>query len=135
MEEWKIVYKEIIPKDDYQVWVQNSDEFGLTVKLGSKKYDINIFFGGGASIRMLEESMIPPSLFSSKEINIHTQNNFSNTIYEITDGDLDTLTREALIDLYDILDIKHYVLITMNYVIEIITEHEPKIEVKEKNIL
>lgn len=132
MEEWKIVYKNIIPKDDYQVWIQNSEEFGLIVKLGSKKYDINIFFGGGASIRMLEESMIPPNLFSSKEINIHKQGNFPNTIYEITKGSFSTLVRDSLVDLYDILDIKHYVLITMNYVIEIITEYEPEIEVREK---
>jgi hypothetical protein len=132
MEEWKIVYKNIIPKDDYQVWIQNSEEFGLIVKLGSEKYDINIFFGGGASIRMLEESMIPPNLFSLKEINIHKQGNFPNTIYEITKGSFGTLVREALVDLYDILDIKHYILITMNYVIEIITEYEPEIEVREK---
>ena len=39
--------------------------------------------------------------------------------------------REVSGDLYDCLDLKHYVVITLNYIVEVITEWEPKIVVEK----
>lgn len=132
MEKWEEVNKGLIPKENYQVLLQNGEEHGLIVKLEGNKHIVNIFFGGLASLRMLEEGIIPPDIFKGNDFNKFENDKFSNVIYKVDDGEFGNYAKIVSEDLYNILKMKHYVLITMNYVIEIITEWEPEIEVVER---
>ena len=57
-------------------------------------------------------------------------------IYKIQNGDFDKFVKQIGNELYEYLDLKHYIIVTINYVIEVITEWEPRIKVVEiaKNI-
>jgi len=132
MEKWEEVYKGSVPDEEYRVLVQNGEEFGLSIKLEGSKHTVDIFFGAGASVRMLEEGVISPDLFKGDDFINYKNDKFSNIIYKVDNGKFGNLAKIASEDLYEFLEIKHYVVITMNYVIDIITEWEPEIEVKEK---
>lgn len=131
MEKWEEVYKGIIPVGKYQASVQNGDEFGLTIKLESNEYCVNIFFGGGASLRMLEEGIVLENIFSGDDAKKYEKDKFYNVIYKIQDSEFNKFIKSISNELFDFLKLKHYVVVTMNYIIEVITQWEPEIEVVE----
>ncbi len=79
MEMWKEAYKGMIPKDDYNVWITQSEENGLHIELKNGE--------------------------------------FGKEIQNMSAGFSDSS------------DIKHYVLITPNFNIDIVTDWKPKIKV------
>ena len=132
MEKWNIVYEGKIPKEDYAAYLNNSDEYGLSVKLVGLSTTVDIFFGAGASVRMLEEFMIPYRIVKSALKNRKIRG-FSNVIYEIIDGDFGNFVKEALLELYEEQNHKHYIIVTMNNIVEVVTGWDPEISV-HKNI-
>lgn len=128
MERWIEAFKGRIPKDNYIVNLIFGEENGLIVRLTNKnKYSIEIDFGNVKSFRVLDEGIVIDGVFSECETNKFKNGNFSNVIYEIRDGVYlkDVLSFAGPFAPY--LDLKHYVVVSMNFVIEIITEWEPKL--------
>ena len=111
MEKWKEVFVGIIPKAVYQVQLINGEKQGLTIKLSSSQTCVMINFGMVQAVRMLDEGIVQSNLYS--------ENEFSEQINQISDG-----YGEAL-------NLKHYVVITQNYNIDIVTEWEPTIEISK----
>ena len=54
---------------------------------------------------------------------------FKNVIYQVKGGEFAKQIQEVADGFWETLDVKHYVVITQNYNIDIITEWEPKIHV------
>lgn len=133
MEVWKEVNKNDIPFEKYQVLVQSGEENGLNIKLESDNHIVNIFFGAGTSLRMLEEGIVPSNLFAGETFLRFKEENFKNVIYKIDNGQFGNFAKEVSPALYSILDKKHYIVINMNYIIEVITDWEPKFEIVKKN--
>lgn len=132
MERWEEIYKNTIPVGKYQILVKNGEEAGLIIELEDNEYIVNIDFGIVSAFRMLDEGIALKGIFDENEILKYKKNNFSNTIYKIQDGEFGKFIKRGSNELYDYLSLKHYVIITMNYIIEVISEWEPSIEISKK---
>lgn len=134
MEQWEEIYKNIIPVGKYQTLVKNGEESGFAIRLESNECIANINFGEVSAFRMLDEGIVLEGIFDENEISKYKKNNFSNTIYKIQDGEFGNFIKMTSNELYDYLGLKHYVIITINYVIEVISEWEPSIEVLKNKV-
>ncbi|MGC6768258.1 hypothetical protein [Enterococcus sp. LJL51] len=131
MEKWKEVFKNEIPNGNYQVSLNNGEQRGLHIELESFTHRIAIDFGVVSAIRMLDEgTLLNNTFYNESELSKYKVNNFSNVIYLIEDGQFGRFVKDKCKDMYDILNLKHYLIITLNYCIEVITRWEPEIEVE-----
>lgn len=133
MEKWKEVFKGTIPQSNYQIRLINGEENGLIIKL----YDVNnlviIKFGNVRAVRMLDEGIVQTQIYAINELEKYKKNNFKNIIYEIQNGEFENYIHKIADSYWDIIQPRHYVIVTMNYNIDIIAENEPIIEMKKIN--
>ena len=132
MEIWEEIYENAIPKGNYCTSIKNGEISGLNIELESSEYIVKIYFGAVSALRMLDEGILLKEIFCEDAVRTFKDKKFSNIIYKIKDGEFDKFVKSACNGLFDYLDLKHFILVTMNYVIEIITEWEPSIEVNKK---
>ena len=129
MEKWKEVFIGTIPKAVYQVQLINGEKQGLTIKLLSNQTCVMINFGMVQAVRMLDEGIVQSNLYSENEIRKYKDNDFQNIIYEVQDGKFLEQINQISDGYGEALNLKHYVVITQNYNIDIATEWEPTIEI------
>lgn len=129
MEKWMETCKGDIPKGKYLAEVRNGEEEGLVILLECEVYSVKIDFGAIPAVRMLDEGILLQGTFDESELMRYKNDNFSNTIYKIEDGQFERSVRDMSGEFYDISNFEHYLIITLNYVIEVISEWEPDIEV------
>lgn len=127
MEEWKEVFVGMIPAENYQTKLNNGEDNGLVIELISDSKRINIRFGIVQAVRMLDEGIVQKELYSDKEVEKYKSNGFKNVIYEVTGGEFAKQIQNISDGYLTTLEMKHYVIITMNYNMDIITEYEPEI--------
>ena len=120
-----------IPAGKYQAFVKNGEETGLLIELESPEHLITIHFGAVSALRMLDEGVVLNGLFGENN-EVYLADNFSNTIYLVQNGEFENFIKGTSNELYEYLDLKHYVVFTMNYIIEIISKWEPSIGVQRK---
>ncbi|NLL74107.1 MAG: hypothetical protein GX237_11350 [Clostridiales bacterium] len=132
MESWEEINKNTIPVGKYCAFVNNGEESGLIIRLESNEFFVNINFGVVSAFRMLDEGIILGELFDEDEIIKYKSDNFSNIIYKVQNGEFGDFIKKMCTELYDYLDLKHFVIITMNYIVEVISMWEPTIEVIKK---
>lgn len=109
--------------------LQNGEEKGLEIKLISTEYNVILKFGAVSAFRMLDEGIALNGLFADEQIEKFRVTGFANVIYQIVDGNFDEFIQQIGGGLYEYLNLKHYVIISENYIVEIITEWEPDIQV------
>lgn len=131
MEKWREAFGGMIPQDIYQTQIINGEEKGLVLELKSNNSHIVLTFGMVQAIRMLDEGLVQNDLYSNSEIKKYKEDNFKNVIYEVKGGEFEKQIKNIADDYWESLDAKHYIVITQNYNIDIITEWEPKLEVKQ----
>ena len=131
MEKWKEIFKNKIPNDIYNVKLSNGEKDGLLIILYNSKRNVKIYFGAVRAVRMLDEGIVMNGTYSENELKRFKKNNFSNVIYEIKNGDFGNQISMMAGQYYFALNLKHYVIITMNFDIDVITEWEPEIEIVE----
>ncbi len=131
MEKWKEVLMEVIPIGNYQTRLINGEDNGLIIELYNTQNIVKINFGIVKAIRMLDEGIVQSELYSSAEINKYKDTNFRNVIYEILDGEFENQIHRIAGSYWDIIHPRHYIVITMNYNIDIISEWEPTVEIKK----
>lgn len=131
MEKWIEVCKGRIPNDIYVVRLENGEENGLLIKLEGNKYEVLLSFGIIPAMRMIEEGTLLMEGVSGEEMDKYSVDHFPNVIYQIEDGEFGGQVEKMYGQLYKILKLNHYIIITLNYVIEIISDEVPTIEVKE----
>lgn len=129
MEKWKEVFVGTIPKAVYQVQLINGEKQGLTIELSNSQTCIVINFGMVQAVRMLDEGIVQSNLYSDNEIQKYKDNDFQNVIYEVKDGKFAEHINEISDGYGEVLNLKHYVVITQNYNMDIVTEWEPTIEI------
>ena len=134
IEIWEKAFKGKIPKEKYEMLLQNGEKDGLIITLSSVRHNVFINFGAVSAIRMLDEGIVLNNLFDYKQIEEFRKNGFDNTIYQILDGEFDRFVREIGGDLCDCLNFKHYIVVSLNFIVEIITEWEPDIIIENKCI-
>ncbi len=85
----------------------------------------------GQEVRMFDEGIVQGKLYSENEIQKYKDNDFENIIYEVQDGEFAEKINQISEGYGEILNLKHYVVITQNYNIDIVTEWEPTIEISK----
>ena len=132
MERWKEVFVGKIPKAIYQMQLINGEKQGLTIELLSNHTCVKLQFGVVLAVRMLDEGIVQNNIYCDNEIQKFKDTNFQNVIYEVQDGELAKQIAQISEGYEEVLDLKHYVLITQNYNVDIITEWEPTLVIKEE---
>ena len=131
MEKWKEVFVGIIPQGNYQTQITNGEDKGLILELKSEDSHIVLNFGMVQAVRMLDEGIVQSNLYSENEIRKYKDNDFQNIIYEVQDGEFSGQINQISDGYGEALNLKHYVVITQNYNIDIVTEWEPTIEISK----
>lgn len=129
IETWREVFENKIPKSQYKIELQNGEEKGLVIKLISTRNNVLLNFGAVSAFRMLDEGIALNGLFDDEQIKKFRYTGFTNVIYQIVEGNFDHFIQQIGGGLYEYLNLKHYVIISENYIVEIITEWEPDIQV------
>ena len=129
MEKWKEVFVGKIPKGVYQMQMVNGEKQGLIIELSNDNVCVIIKFGMVQAVRMLDEGIVQGNLYSDSEIKKYKQNNFQNTIYEVQEGEFGKQINKFSGGYGDILNLKHYIIITHNYNVDIVAEWEPTIDI------
>lgn len=131
MERWEEVFAGIIPKAVYQMQLINGEKQRLTIELSSGHTCVRISFGAVLAVRMLDEGIVQSGIYSDSEIQKYKRNDFQNIIYEVQGGEFAEQINKISDGYGEVLKLRHYVVITQNYNVDIVTEWEPKIEVLE----
>lgn len=129
MENWKEVFVGIIPQGNYQTQITNGEDKGLILELISNNSHAVLNFGVVQAVRILDEGIVQKELYSYNEVEKYKQDGFRNVIYEVTDGEFAEQIQNIADGYWETLDAKHYIVITQNYNIDIITEWEPEINI------
>ena len=129
MEKWQEVFIGKIPKAPYQMQLINGEKQGLTIELSNSHTCVVIRFGTVQAVRMLDEGIVQSNLYCDNEIKKYKANNFQNVIYEVQEGEFGKQINQISSGYGEFLNLKHYVVITPNYNVDIITEWEPTIEI------
>lgn len=129
LELWEKVFEGKIPKEKYEMLLQNGEKDGLVITLIGSQHRVLLNFGAVSAVRMLDEGVALDNLFRDKQIEELRRHDFDNTIYQIWDGEFGGFIQKISGGIYDILGLKHYVIISLNFIVEIITEWEPNIDV------
>lgn len=129
LETWSAVFAGIIPKENYTACVCGSEENGLIINLTGKKHRILIDFGVVNGFQMLDEGMLlcAPPAPNFTELR---KNGFSNILYLVENGSFGRYSKACLGDgLFQELGYREYIIVTLNYVISVVTRWEPDITV------
>lgn len=129
MEKWKEAFVGIVPQGNYQTKITNGEDKGLVIELRSNNNIIILNFGIIQAVRMLDEGIVQKGLYSDSEVERFKKEGFKNVIYEVVDGEFLKQVENIADGYWETLDAKHYVIITQNYNIDIITECEPEINI------
>lgn len=127
MEIWKEVFVGIIPQGNYQTEITNGEDKGLVLKLKNHCHHVVLNFGMVQAVRMLDEGIVQKELYSDSEVEKFRRDGFKNVIYEVAGGEFANQIQNIADGYWEALNVKHYVVITQNYNIDIITEWEPEI--------
>ena len=133
MEIWKAAFPGMIPKDRYQTQLSNGEEKGLVITLKGEKHCVLLRFGVVQAVRMLDEGIVQMDLYSGQQFDILKEEGFKDVIYEVVQGEFEKQIRKISAGYVEVLKEKHYVIITQNYNIDIITEWKPEIDIVDKN--
>ena len=100
----------------------------MVIKLISTRNNVRLNFGAVSAFRILDEGIALNGLFDDEQINKFRDTGFANVIYQVAEGSFDDFIQQISGGLYEYLNLKHYVIISENYIVEIITEWEPDIQ-------
>ena len=132
MEKWEEIFTGKIPKAVYQMQLINGEKQGLTIELSSSDVCVVIKFGVVQAVRMLDEGIVQSGLYFDSEIKRYKEDGFSNVIYEVRQGEFAKQINQVSSGYGKVFNLKHYVVITQNYNVDIVTEWEPTVEVLQK---
>ncbi|MBC1340064.1 hypothetical protein HB802_02065 [Listeria welshimeri] len=135
MEIWKDTFIKQIPKDEYTINLNNGEEEGLKIVLNGENdcHKVLLDFGAVSSYRLLDEGIVlNENLFNQDEVEKYKKDNFQSTIYRIENGEFSKFINDISNDMFDVYGMKHFIIITLNYVIEVVSSFEPTIKILNK---
>lgn len=130
MEQWNEIFKGYIPQGNYSVSILSGEEKGLVIKLVDGETVIHLNFGLVQAFRVVEEGLVQTQLYFNKELSNYSSNNFQNVIYELVGGQFGQQMEDVSLGYSKIINMRHFLLITQNYNIDILSEGLPEIIVK-----
>lgn len=130
MEKWKEIFPGVIPNGEYTVSMLNGEETGLVIELKNNDNLVVIKFGNVCAFRVLDEGIVQGDVYSDEAIHEIKKREFDNIIYKVKGGKFNSYINKISSGYSEILDLNHYVVITLNYNIDIVSQWEPEISVK-----
>ena len=135
MEKWNEYRKGIIPKDQYAGKISYKEGMKPVIDLqswyrGENTNYVKIEFNQALSVRVFEEHSAFCDVFDESEP--FWKDHCSNVIYEVENGDYVNDLKKAARGKLDKVRIYHYVIFTLNYYYEIVTDSEPVIIAKNE---
>ena len=118
MEIWQAVFPDIIPKDNYQTQLSNGRFQGLILELKGHFHCVVLKFG-----------IVQNDLYSCSSLSNLKSEGFKDIIYEVIDGEFGKQIQNISCGYYDALEERHYVIITNDYNIDVVTEWQPEITI------
>ena len=103
IEIWKEVFKNKIPKDQYEVLLESGEKTGLIIKLSSENYKILIDFGIVLGFRVLDEGIILNDSSNFEQVQSLKKHGFDNIIYEVINGEFQGFIKQIGGNLCDYL--------------------------------
>lgn len=131
-ETWHEAFPGTIPQDTYTIHLQHSERQGLTILLEGNAHDVTLTFGNVQAVNILDEGtqLNGPGITDHEQLR---RSNFAATLYLVDNGNYGAHIKSLMsADLYEALNLRQYTLVTLNYVVEIVTGFEPTIQVHTK---
>ena len=127
MEKWIMYRGCMIPDDCYEVinTVVNSD--GTIIVLEGEKYHLSINFIYTEVVMLCDEGRRIKTYLSREELQEYRIDFKGNPIYEVINSEFEGWIKEQSLDLFH--SYKHYVIITQNDVIDILTRDKPNVNI------
>lgn len=128
-ETWNEVGKDKIPFGVYETISIHNHKLETTIVLSNSIDCVKIKFGQVIAMRMLEKKLIPDSLYSDNKRKKFAEDKFEHVMYQIENGEFSRAIKENENKREPVGSINrnHYIMISSNYVIEVLAETEPDI--------
>lgn len=131
MEQWIEYNPDKMLYDDYEVYEITRNEHGTVIKLTGLNQDLNILFGFVDSLRFTDEGRRIATYNDVEILQKYRENFIGNPIYKIENSSyIDWLDVESAGFLGDV---EHYVIVTRNDIIDIVSGIPPRIEYQVEN--
>ena len=131
-EQWVEVNRGMIPAGEYLMRLQYGDYSNLMVVLDDDNFEITLDFRGDISFHCADESKWLLLPYDKAAYGYYLKKKFDNVIYRIYNGKYQTFTKKYVGQVFQEVELIHYIIITMNYYLEIITP--APIDVRVKNL-
>lgn len=128
-ETWNEVGKDKIPFGVYETISIHNHKLETTIVLSNSIDCVKIKFGQVIAMRMLEKKLIPDSLYSDNKRKKFAEDKFEHVMYQIENGEFSRAIKknENKREPVGSINRNHYIMISSNYVIEVLAETEPDI--------
>lgn len=127
MEKWKKVINDCFGEKRCETLLTISENDGLQIELSNSEKKLKIVFGNAQAIRFLDEGLVQNFLYDNITIDGNDNTSFDSIMYEITNGEFNNFIDKISYGMSKELAMKHYIIITQNYNIEILTQWKPDI--------
>ena len=127
MEKWRKILNDCFEGKKCETLLTISENNGLQIELSNSEKKIKIVFGNAQAIRFLDEGLVQNFLYDNVNIDGNNDISFDNIMYEITNGEFYNFINKISYGMSKELAMKHYIIITQNYNIEILTQWNPDI--------
>lgn len=126
---WNEVGKDKIPFGVYETISIHNHKLEATIVLSNSTDCVQIKFGQVIAMRMLEKKVIPDSLYSDDKRKEFAEDKFEHVMYQIENGEFSRAIKENENKREQVGSINrnHYIIISSNYIIEVLAETEPDI--------
>lgn len=128
-EHWYIMKGDEFLTRDYEIDLSVGEKNGTVIKLIGKDTVITLNFGNVRAIRLLDEGLVQKYLYENVYINGEKGDSFDHLFYKAENSEFFDFVNKVSCNMAKMLEVKHYIILTMNYNIEILTEFEPDIQV------
>ena len=131
MEKWIEVNPGMIPPGNYSMRLQTGDFEDLMVFLENISYEVTLDFLGDISFHCVDEGTWLFYPYEDAEFEHYRKKEFDNVLYRINNGQYSLFTKKYMGDLFEYEKPIHYIIVTLNYFIEVITISDINITVKD----
>lgn len=132
-ESWTEVQKNVIPAGNYQIVSINSRGTDVLLTLISGGIRVEIGFQAVSVLRMLDRQFLFTKLYSESEVDRFKREHFKNVIYQLEEGALWGFAQENMENGSEALSRLHYLIVSENYNLEVLSYNEPEITVSKEN--
>lgn len=131
-EVWHSPFQGMIPKDKYEMQLNQGEEKGLVIHLYGQHSHVTLDFGIAQAVNILDEGVQlapPPGVCFQNQKELH-HSGFPDTLYLVENGAYAAYIQACMShELYEAMNLRQFNLVTLNYVVEIICFDEPTITV------